>query len=151
MFNEQDQVFMQRAVQLAKRAERMGEVPVGAVLTRGDGVIGEGFNQPINKHDPTAHAEIIALRQAAEAIQNYRLMDTTLYVTLEPCTMCAGALVHARIGRVIFGAADSKAGALISQSAVFDQPFMNHRISYVGGLMADTCSGLLSQFFKARR
>ena len=151
MFSEQDHRFMQHALQLAKQAEAMGEVPVGAVLTLDDRIIGEGFNQPIKTHDPTAHAEIVALKHAAHTLQNYRLNNTTLYVTLEPCTMCAGALIHARVSRVVFGAMDSKTGALVSKAAVFEQAFLNHRIYYAGGLLADECGALLSQFFKARR
>lgn len=146
-----DLVWMSRALELAKQAEAVGEVPVGAVLVLENKIIGEGYNQPISQQDPTAHAEIKAMRNAATALQNYRLLNTTLYVTLEPCAMCAGAMVHARIARVVYGAYDKKAGAIISKLQLLDQPFLNHRVQHTGGIMEPQCSTLLSEFFQRRR
>lgn len=143
--------WMTYAMQLAQRAAELGEVPVGAVLVHQGKVIGEGWNQPISSHDPTAHAEMQALRNAAQEIENYRLVDSTLYITIEPCTMCAGAIVHARVSRVVFGATEPKAGAAISNGQVFDQPWMNHRVLYEGGVLAGECSAQISAFFKRRR
>ena len=144
--------FMERALELARHAETQGEVPVGAVLVLDEKIIGEGWNQPIRRHDPSAHAEIMALRHAGQCQQNYRLPDSTLYVTLEPCPMCAGAIVHARVGRVIFGASDPRTGAA---GSVFDllpsDARFNHRTEVSGGLMADQSADLLRQFFRARR
>ena len=143
---------MQRALELARQAEAQGEVPVGAVLV-GDGkIIGEGFNQPIGRHDPTAHAEIMALRAAGEALRNYRLTNSTLYVTLEPCPMCAGAIVHARVARVVYGASDPRTGAAGSVFDLLpsDQRF-NHRTECEGGVLADEASELLRDFFRDRR
>lgn len=151
LFTDRDIHWMQHAYQLAERAASLGEVPVGAVLVRNDEILGEGYNQPISAQDPSAHAEIIALRQAAKKIQNYRLLDTTIYVTLEPCTMCAGAMVHARIGRLIYGANEPRAGAVTSVAQCLDQPFLNHQVKHQGGLLAIPCGNLLSEFFKARR
>lgn len=151
MFTERDHYWMQRAIELADKAAQVGEVPIGALLVLNDEVVGEGYNRPIRHNDPTAHAEIIALRDAASRIGNYRLLDTTLYVTLEPCMMCAGAMVHARIKKLIFGATDPKAGAVISKASLLEQTFLNHRVEYAGGLLSDACGHLLSQFFKARR
>ena len=142
---------MQRAIALARAAASRGEVPVGALLVRGDRVLGEGSNAPIERCDPTAHAEIEALRAAAKEVGDYRLTDTTLYVTLEPCTMCSAALVHARVGRVVFGAWDPKAGAAGSITDVFAIPQLNHRVDVFGGVLADECGTLLSEFFRARR
>ena len=142
---------MQRAIALARAAASRGEVPVGALLVRGDRVLGEGSNAPIERCDPTAHAEIEALRAAAKEVGDYRLTDTKLYVTLEPCTMCAAALVHARVGRVVFGAWDPKAGAAGSITDVFAIPQLNHRVDVFGGVLADECGTLLSEFFRARR
>lgn len=146
-----DQDWMQYAVNLAERAGQLNEVPIGAVLVLNDQVIGEGLNQPIAMHDPTAHAEIVALRAGGERVGNYRLLDAKLYVTLEPCIMCAGAMVHARIKELIFGATDPKAGAVVSKAQVLDHVFLNHRVSYQGGVCAKECGELLSNFFKARR
>jgi tRNA(adenine34) deaminase len=146
-----DADFMQRAIALARAAASRGEVPVGALLVRGDRVLGEGSNAPIERCDPTAHAEIEALRAAAKEVGDYRLTDTKLYVTLEPCTMCAAALVHARVGRVVFGAWDPKAGAAGSITDVFAIPQLNHRVDVFGGVLADECGTLLSEFFRARR
>ena len=147
-----DLVFMQRAIELAYQAEQAGEVPVGAVLVRDGEIIGEGWNQPIGRHDPTAHAEIVALRDAAANVGNYRLPDTTLYVTLEPCPMCAGAIVHARVARVVYGASDPRSGAA---GSVFDllpsDERFNHRTTVEGGVLGELCSSLLSEFFRAKR
>lgn len=151
VFTEQDQYFMQQALVLAKQAADAQEVPVGAIVVSGSQVIGSGSNQPILRHDPAAHAEIIALRAAADRIKNYRLVGATMYVTLEPCIMCAGAMVHARISRLVYGAADPKTGAVLSQMRVLDQSFLNHRVSYTGGLMQDECGLLLREFFQQRR
>ncbi|WP_255482975.1 tRNA adenosine(34) deaminase TadA [Marinobacterium marinum] len=142
---------MQRALEMAQRAADLGEVPVGAVVVLDGEVIGEGWNRPISGHDPTAHAEIMALREAAAKVGNYRLVGATLYVTIEPCTMCAGAIVHARIERVIFGTTEPKAGALVSNQKLFDQSWLNHHPSYQGGVMAEQCAAVISDFFKRRR
>jgi len=143
--------WMRHALTLAQRAWDEGEVPVGAVLVYQDQVIGEGWNRPIGRHDPTAHAEIMALRQGGLVLQNYRLIDTTLYVTLEPCVMCAGAMVHSRIGRLVFGARDAKTGAAGSLIDVLHHPGMNHRVEITEGVLADSCSGMLRDFFRHRR
>lgn len=142
---------MQRALVLAREAEAAGEVPVGAVLVRDGAVLGEGSNGPIHRADPTAHAEILALRDAARRLGNYRLVGSTLYVTVEPCTMCAGALVHARVARLVFGAAEPRAGAVTSSARVLDNPGLNHRVAVSGGVLAEQCAGLLRGFFAARR
>jgi tRNA(adenine34) deaminase len=146
-----DQIFMQAALGLAREAGAAGEVPVGAVVVKDGAIVGRGFNQPILRHDPTAHAEVMALRAAADHLGNYRLPGCTLYVTLEPCTMCAGAIMHARIARVIFGAEDPKTGAAGSVVDLFGEDRLNHHTEIVGGLLADECGGLLSSFFAARR
>lgn len=149
---ETDLRWMAHALELARRAEAEGEVPVGAVLVAGgDTILGEGWNRPIGAHDPTAHAEIIALRAAAQALRNYRLVDTALYVTLEPCVMCAGAIIHARVGRVVYGAVDPKSGAAGSVFDVLGTDRLNHRVQVSAGLMADECSTLLTDFFRRRR
>lgn len=150
-FTETDHCFMRRALVLAERAERLGEVPVGAVLVKNREIIGEGFNHPIAMHDPTAHAEIMAIRHGCLTQQNYRLPDTTLYVTLEPCSMCAGAIVHARISRVIFATHEPKAGAVESTQSFFQQAQLNHRVIHRSGLLKERASEQLSQFFKRRR
>ncbi len=143
---------MRVAIELAEEAGRCGEVPVGAVIVGPDGrVVGRGFNQPILRHDPTAHAEVMALRNAAETLANYRMPGCTLYVTLEPCVMCAGAIMHARIGRVVFGARDPKTGVAGSVIDLFAETRLNHHAEVEGGLLADTCGGILSGFFAARR
>lgn len=142
---------MDYACQLAAQGEKLGEVPVGAVIVCDEQILGEGFNQPITSHDPTAHAEIIALRQAAQQVQNYRLVGASIYVTLEPCTMCVGALVHARIARLVFGTTEPKAGAVVSKSQLLDNDYFNHRVNYAGGLMAQECQHQLSEFFALRR
>ncbi|MEW8217611.1 MAG: tRNA adenosine(34) deaminase TadA [Candidatus Thiodiazotropha taylori] len=150
--DEHDELFMQHALMLAARAEQLGEVPVGAVVVRQGKLLGEGWNQPIGGHDPTAHAEIVALRDAAEKEQNYRLPDSTLYVTLEPCPMCAGAIVHARVKRVVYGAPDPNGGAA---GSVFDllptDSRFNHRVEVEGGLMMEQSAKLLQDFFRRKR
>jgi tRNA(adenine34) deaminase len=147
-----DVLMMQLALELARTAGSCDEVPVGAVVVDPAGqVIGRGHNQPIGRHDPTAHAEIVALRDAAQALGNYRLPGCTLYVTLEPCVMCVGAMLHARIARVVFGARDPKTGACGSVVDLFAESRLNHHAEVVGGVLADECGGLLSSFFAARR
>ncbi len=143
--------FMRLALAEAQLAADLGEVPVGAVLVYQGQVIGKGFNQPISSKDPSAHAEMVALRQAALAQSNYRLPDTTLYVTLEPCTMCAGLLIHSRVSRLVFGASEPRAGAVISRAQVLDQAWMNHRIEVEGGILSEECGSILKAFFKGRR
>lgn len=143
--------FMQLALSMARRAGQEGEVPVGAVVVQSGRVVGEGWNRPIASHDPTAHAEIVAMRAAAAHLQNYRLSGTVLYVTLEPCAMCIGAALQARVGRVVFGAWDSKAGAC---GSVFDlprEPRLTHRLDVFGGVHSEECGSLLKDFFAARR
>ncbi len=147
----QDQRFMGEALALAAQGAALGEVPVGALLVRDGEVIGSGFNCPISRHDPSAHAEMVAIRAAAEAVQNYRLPGSTLYVTLEPCSMCAGLIVHARIQRVVFGAAEPRAGVALSRGQFFAQDFLNHRVLVEGGVLAEECGAVLKAFFKARR
>ncbi|HET7569327.1 MAG TPA: tRNA adenosine(34) deaminase TadA [Gammaproteobacteria bacterium] len=142
---------MRRALELAACAEAGGEVPVGAVLVKDGEIVGEGWNHPIGAHDPTAHAEIAALRDGANTLANYRLPGTTLYVTLEPCAMCAGAIVHARVARLVYGAADPKAGAAGSIANIFALPQLNHRVVVEGGILSDEASTQLRQFFVARR
>lgn len=150
--NENDDIqWMTQALLLAERAAALNEVPVGAVVVLDDQLIGEGWNQPISGHDPTAHAEIMALRDAAAKTENYRLAGATLYVTIEPCTMCAGAIVHARIKRVVFGAVEPKAGAVVSNNQLFDQSWLNHWPEFTAGVMAEPCSDAISQFFRRRR
>ncbi|WP_252272902.1 tRNA adenosine(34) deaminase TadA [Pseudomonas subflava] len=147
----QDERFMREALALAAEGAERGEVPVGALLVQGGEVLGRGFNCPIGTHDPSAHAEMVAIRAAAAAVQNYRLPGSTLYVTLEPCSMCAGLIVHSRIARVVYGATEPKAGVAISRGQFFDQAFLNHRVLIEGGLLGEECSAMLSAFFKARR
>jgi len=148
-----DEYWMQHAIMLAKRAAAEGEVPVGAVIIDNEinRILGEGWNQPIRMIDPVAHAEISAIRQAAANRRNYRLTNTTLYVTLEPCVMCAGALIHARVGRVVYGAADPKAGAAGSVFNVLGTDRLNHVVGLTPGILADECGHLLSEFFRNRR
>ncbi|EKF75655.1 cytidine/deoxycytidylate deaminase family protein [Alcanivorax hongdengensis A-11-3] len=146
-----DHDWMQRALALAEQAAAVGEVPVGAVLVRDDRVLGEGFNQPIRACDPSAHAEIVALRQAARAQANYRLPGSTLYVTLEPCTMCFGALVHARVSRLVYAASEPRAGVCESQLQLPQVDFYNHRMVVEGGLLAAQSATLLKTFFAGRR
>lgn len=149
--SERDAVMMRLAITQAKMAEQAGEVPVGAVLAREDEVLGVGYNQPIGANDPTAHAEIVALRDAALSERNYRLPGTTLYVTLEPCAMCAGALMHARVARLVIGTREPRAGVVRSQLGLLDESFFNHRIGIVEGVMREECSELLKRFFARRR
>ena len=146
-----DCLFMRRALVLASHAGEQGEIPVGAVVVQGDAIIGEGFNQPIATSDPTAHAEIVALRRAALRSQNYRLPDTTLYVTLEPCAMCAGAIVAARVERVVFAARDLRFGAVRSKFRLADSDLLNHQVKVDEGLMAAEASEMLGRFFDERR
>ncbi|WMC09592.1 tRNA adenosine(34) deaminase TadA [Oceanimonas pelagia] len=149
--NEQDEYWMRRAMALAARAEQEGEVPVGALVVYGGECVGEGWNRSIGHHDATAHAEIMALRQAGAHLGNYRLLDCTLYVTLEPCIMCAGAMVHSRIRRLVYGAADAKTGAVDSVLQLLATPGLNHRIDWQSGVLAEACSAQLSDFFRRRR
>lgn len=143
--------WMSHALMLAKRAEDEGEVPVGAVLVKDDELIAEGWNLPIQSHDPTAHAEIMALREAGKILGNYRLPNTTLYVTLEPCTMCAGAMIHARIANLVYGASEHRTGVAGSVIDVFDQDFHFHKVNVISNVMQTECSEMLKAFFKARR
>ena len=142
---------MGQALALARQAGAAGEVPVGALVVHDGEVIGRGWNQPIGRHDPTSHAEIMALRDAADRLGNYRLPGCTLYATLEPCAMCAGAIMHARIGRVVFGARDPKTGVAGSVIDLFAEARLNHHATVVGGVLAEPCGALLSSFFAARR
>ena len=151
MQSELDHQFMQLAIEQARLAALAGEVPVGAVLVRNGVVIAEAFNQPIGNHDPSAHAEMLALRVAATAESNYRLPGTTLYVTLEPCTMCAGAMLHARVDRLVYGANDPKTVAAGSVLDIFSSKHINHHTQVQGGIMGDECGQLLREFFKERR
>jgi tRNA(adenine34) deaminase len=146
-----DVEFMRCALERAAEAQANAEVPVGAVLVQGDTIVAAGSNSPITSHDPTAHAEISALRAAGRALGNYRLNDTTLYVTLEPCIMCAAAIVHARVRRLVFGAWDRRAGAAGSIINVFTLPSLNHRVDVFGGVLSEECAARLDQFFSARR
>src|SRR6185295_5954681 len=148
---ESDAEFMSAALVLAVAASEQGEVPVGAVVVKGGRIIGAGSNGPISHRDPSAHAEILALRAAASALENYRLTNCTLYVTLEPCAMCAGAIQHARISRLVFGASDPKTGACGSVVNLFAEPLLNHHTQVQGGLLAKDCGELLSTFFRQRR
>lgn len=142
---------MREALALAAEGAQLGEVPVGAVVVQNGEVIGRGFNCPISRHDPSAHAEMVAIRDAALTVNNYRLPGSTLYVTLEPCSMCAGLIVHSRIQRVVYGATEPKAGVAVSRGQFFSQEFLNHRVLVEGGVMMDACSAALSEFFRVRR
>lgn len=150
-FSDDDQAFMEHAIALAVKAREAGEVPVGALIVLDGTILGSGFNRPIESHDPTAHAEILAIRSAGLAKSNYRLTGSTLYVTLEPCVMCMGAISHARIERVVFGATDPKRGAAGSALQLADAEFLNHRVSVGGGLLEARCRELLLNFFRTRR
>jgi tRNA(adenine34) deaminase len=143
--------FMGAAYALAEQAARQGEVPVGAVVVLNDQIIGEGFNQTLTRADPTAHAEIVALRDAAARLGNHRLVGTEVYVTIEPCTMCAGALIHARVARLYFGAREPRGGAVVSTLQALDNPLVNHRVHYQAGLCGEQCGALMSEFFRRRR
>lgn len=151
MTDQVDVDWMRQALELAQQAAELHEVPVGALVVLGGQVIGSGFNQPIGAHDPCAHAEIIALREAALRVGNYRLPGAELYVTLEPCMMCAGAMIHARIERLIFAAFEPKAGAIVSRLNSFELAHVNHRPTVTAGVLAAECSEQLSGFFRARR
>jgi len=146
-----DELWMEEALREAQRALVLGEVPVGAVVVRGGQVVGCGCNRPLSANDPTAHAEILALREAGHTIGNYRLLDCDLYVTVEPCAMCAGAMTHARIRRLIYGAEDPKAGAVHSMLQVLNHPKLNHKVEVVSGVLAARCMDLLQAFFRERR
>lgn len=146
-----DEAWMRYAFRLAQRAEQQGEVPVGAIVVKDDQCIAEGWNASITMHDPTAHAEMVALRKAGLALGNYRLCDATIYVTLEPCVMCMGAISHARIKRLVFGAFDPRRGAVCHALSLAEASFLNHRISWYGGVLETECSELLRDFFRARR
>jgi tRNA(adenine34) deaminase len=146
-----DQDWMRHAIRLAQRAEQQGEVPVGALVVYENRCLAEGWNQPIQNHDPTAHAEIQAIRKAGQVLNNYRLIDCTLYVTLEPCVMCMGAIAHSRVKRLVFGAFDPKRGAVCHALQLSDAPFLNHHIEWQGGILEADCSNLLTDFFKAKR
>jgi tRNA(adenine34) deaminase len=148
---ERDRRFMAQALAAAEAARAAGEVPVGAVLVRGDEIVATGFNQPIGSHDPSAHAEMVALRAAAKALANYRMPGCELYVTLEPCLMCAGAIMHSRIARVVFGARDPKTGACGSVVDAFAEPRLNHHTRVEGGVLATECGDALKSFFAQRR
>jgi tRNA(adenine34) deaminase len=146
-----DEPFMREALVEARRAEQAGEVPVGAVLVAGGAIIGRGFNRPISACDPTAHAEVIALREGAQRVGNYRLEGTTLYATLEPCVMCAGALVHARVARLVFGTRDLRFGGVRSKFRVADSELLNHRVEVVEGVLGEECMEMIQSFFLGRR
>lgn len=143
--------FMAEAIKEALKADQLNEVPVGAVVVLDGEVIGRGFNQPISANDPTAHAEVMALRDAAQKIENYRLVNADLYVTIEPCTMCCGAVIHSRIRTLVYGATEPKAGVAQSQQAIFSEPYFNHAVKVIPGVLADKCSQVMQAFFKRRR
>jgi tRNA(adenine34) deaminase len=145
------ETFMQAALELAAEAARLGEVPIGAVVVLDGAIVGRGFNRPISSVDPTSHAEIVALRDAAVAVGNYRLTGATLYVTIEPCLMCVGAMAHARIARVVYGAPEPKTGALQSSGRAHEHPSLNHRIAVVAGVRAAECRTLVREFFRDKR
>ncbi|MBA1229412.1 tRNA adenosine(34) deaminase TadA [Pseudomonas viridiflava] len=146
-----DQYFMREALALASQGALLGEVPVGAVVVQNGEIIGRGYNCPISGSDPSAHAEMVAIRDAAKTVDNYRLPGATLYVTLEPCSMCAGLIVHSRVARVVYGALEPKAGIVQSQGQFFTQGFLNHRVLYEGGVLGEECGVMLSEFFRMRR
>lgn len=148
---EIDEYWMEQALELAMKAQEIGEIPVGAILVKDNQLIASGWNRSIIDNNPTAHAEIMALQQAGQALSNYRLLDTTLYVTLEPCIMCAGAMIHSRIRRVVFGAKDFKTGACGSYLNIMGEAGLNHYVDVTGGVLAEKCSSMLSVFFKMRR
>jgi tRNA(adenine34) deaminase len=149
MFN--DEIWMQHAMRLARYAASIDEIPVGAVIVYQNNCIAEGWNQSIGLNDATAHAEIMALRAAGKYLKNYRLLETTMYVTLEPCTMCVGALIHARVKKLVFGAYDYKTGAINSALQLLDNSIYNHKLNYQGGVLAETCGKYLSDFFRNKR
>jgi tRNA(adenine34) deaminase len=143
--------FMAEAIKEALKADQLNEVPVGAVVVLDGEVIGRGFNQPISANDPTAHAEVMALRDAAQKIENYRLVNADLYVTIEPCTMCCGAVIHSRIRTLVYGATEPKAGVAQSQQTIFSEPYFNHSVTVIPGVLAEECSQVMQAFFKRRR
>ncbi|WP_283788144.1 tRNA adenosine(34) deaminase TadA [Bermanella sp. WJH001] len=147
----QHEAFMKEAIAQAVLGDAKNEVPVGAVVVLDGKIIGRGFNQPISSNDPCAHAEVVALRDAACSLQNYRLVNADLYVTIEPCTMCAGAIVHGRIRRVIYGASEPKAGVVHSQQNIFQESYFNHRVEVLSGVLAQECSDVMQAFFQRRR
>jgi tRNA(adenine34) deaminase len=149
--NDTFEEFMREALVEARKAFDAGEVPVGAVVVFDGRIVGRGFNQPISATDPTAHAEIVALREAALAVGNYRLVGSTLVVTIEPCLMCVGAMVHARVDTVVYGASEPKAGAIVSSCQAHENPALNHRMQAVGGVLTDECRALIQEFFQQRR
>lgn len=151
MEQPEHEFWMRQALALAGQAEKLGEIPVGALVVRDGQLIGTGFNRPIASHDPTAHAEIVAMRDAAERLQNYRLPDSVLYVTIEPCTMCVGAMLHARVDTLVFGATEPRAGAVVSQLELAEQGFFNHRIKVVAGVLDEECGAMMQEFFRRRR
>ena len=146
-----DEYWMQQALMLAQKAELQDEVPVGAVIVKGNQLIAEGWNQPIQNNDPSAHAELTAMRNAGQALSNYRLTDTTLYVTLEPCSMCVGAMIHARVNRLVFGAYDMRTGATGSAINLIGDAIHNHKVEVHGGVMEEECKSILQSFFRSRR
>jgi tRNA(adenine34) deaminase len=146
-----DETFMREALIEARKALEAGEVPVGAVVVSGGAIIGRGHNQPIRSVDPTAHAEIVALREAARSLDNYRVPGSTLYVTIEPCLMCVGALVHARVARLVFGAPEPRSGAVVSAFAAHELPGLNHRVAVAGGILEAECRAIIQTFFQGRR
>ena len=148
---EPHDAYMRAALEEARHAFDAGEVPVGAIVVLDGEIVGRGFNQPISASDPTAHAEVVALRAAARALGNYRLVGTTMYVTIEPCLMCVGAMVHARVGTLAFGALEPKAGAIVSSCRAHELPSLNHRIEVVGGVLEEDCRAVIQEFFKTRR
>ena len=148
---DSDARFMRAALEQAGEAQRRGEVPVGAVVVIGDEIVGEGFNQPIGAHDPTAHAEIVAIREASKRIGNYRLSGAALYVTIEPCQMCVGAMIHARIARVVYGTREPRAGAIESAMRAHEHPALNHRMTATGGVLEEDCRALIQEFFQGKR
>jgi tRNA(adenine34) deaminase len=150
-FMDTHELYMRAALEEARQGLESGEVPVGAVVVVDGRIIGRGFNQPIGSHDPTAHAEVVAIRAAAREIGNYRLVGSTLYVTIEPCLMCVGAMVHARVGTLVFGAPEPKAGAVVSSCRAHELPSLNHRIEVVGGVLEDDCRSIIQEFFRGRR
>ncbi len=148
---EEHQKWMSYAIELAHQADQQNEVPVGCVIVQNDAVIGEGWNQPISSCDATGHAEIVAIRQACQQLNNYRLPGAKLYVTIEPCTMCLGAMIHARIDTLVFGALEPKAGAIVSAEKLQDKSFFNHKLDVISGVLETECSQLISSFFQRRR
>ena len=151
MESPQEKFWMQHALQLAEKAEQQGEVPVGAVIVKDEQIVGEGWNQPITLNDPSAHAEIMAIRDAGRRLDNYRLTDCTLYVTLEPCAMCTGAMVHSRVARLVFGATDPRTGAAGSVFQLADNIHLNHRMMVTSGILAEQSAAMLQRFFRRRR